>query len=209
MRVSTWIISGVSSLALLVPCFAQLTVDATGPIRQMTRKATRGQGGSVGRSVPLSVSISVVNSAPDEHGRSIVAFVLTNAGEKAITLPISPNPEELEPLDPKATFTFLTLGLSLSLSNGPGVLPGGAVLFGRPDSKGTIVNLPPGDSIRVLAKIAIPKVGRPNSGPFIASASLGTETIKTEKGETSSDFQDVGFATSREYTLDSLLGTHY
>jgi hypothetical protein len=87
-------------LLVLVSCadaLGQLTVDATGPIRNRTREATQASGSGVGRKLPLQVAIRISVSAPDASGRTLVEFTLTNSGVKALTLPISPHSADLEP----------------------------------------------------------------------------------------------------------------
>jgi hypothetical protein len=186
-----------------------LTVDATGPIRERKREATQGHGGSVGRKLPLQVAIESAVSAPDKDGKTLVEFVLTNSGKNDLTLPISPHPGDLEPSDPKTPQRLVTLGLRISLSKKPGVIfPGGADFYGSGAFPGTLVSIAPGESIRVLTRVALPEFGGPNSGTLVASASLGNESMKTMKGAILSDLQNVGFASSREFTLESLRRPH-
>jgi len=196
-----------SVVVLAVTAFGQLTVDATGPIRQRKREATRGHGGGVARKLPLKIAISTTGSPPDQNGRTPVEFVLTNSGTSDLTLPVSPHPGDLEPSNPKATYTVMSLGLRISLSEKPGTFPGGADLYGSAALAGTLVSLAPGDSIRVLTRVALPEVcgEASNTETFDASASLVNQTIKTVNGQVLSDSQEVGFARSAEYTLQSLL----
>jgi hypothetical protein len=196
-------------IVLAATAVAQLTIDATGPIRARKREATEGHGGGVGRKLPLQVNIESNASAPDANGRTLVTFVLTNSGKGEITLPVSPHPGDLEPEDPKASYTVMRLGLGISPSRKPGVIfPGGAELYGSMAGPGTLINLAPGDSIRILALVALPEVGGSVSGPeeaFDATASLVDETIRTALGRTFSDSREIGFARSHEYTIKSLL----
>lgn len=198
-----------SVMVLAVATLGQLTVDATGPIRERKREAAQGHGGSVGRKLPLRVSIQTSISALDKDGKTLVEFVLTNSGKSDLTLPISPHPGDLEPSDPKAPYTLVALGLRISLSKKPGVIfPGGAELFGSAEFPETLVSLAPGNSLRVLTRVALPEVGGRNADTFVASASLGNESMRTMNGVILSDLQNVGFATSQEYTLASLLRSH-
>jgi hypothetical protein len=195
-----------SILIFAVTVSGQLTVDATGPIRQAKRVAARGHGGGIGRKLSLKVAISTTGSPPDQNGKTLVEFVLTNSGTSDLTLPVSPHPGDLEPSDPKAAYTVMTLGLRISLSEKPGIFPGGADLCGSAAFPGTLVNLAPGDAVRVLTRVTLPEThGADPDAALVASASLNNETIKTVNGQILSDSQEVGFARSPEYTLQSLL----
>jgi hypothetical protein len=194
-------------LVTVASAAVQLTVDATGPTRQRRREAIRGSGGSVGRKLPVQVAIETNVSAPDANGRMLVEFVLTNSGGADLTLPVSPNPGDFEPADPKAAYSVIRLGLGISLSKKPGVIfPGGAELYGNKDVPGSLASLAPGDSIRILTRVALPEPGIDhNVEAFEAIASLYNETMKKVNGELVSDSQSLGFARSKEYTFDSLL----
>jgi hypothetical protein len=105
----------------------------------------------------------------------------------------------------------MRLCLGISPSKKPGVIfLGGADLYGSAALPGTLMNLAPGDSIRVLTRVALPEVGGagPRTETFDASASLVYETIRTVNGQIFSDSQEVGFAKSREYTIESLSRLH-
>jgi hypothetical protein len=193
-------------LATLVPAVSQerMAVDAAGPIRERARIASIVRGGGVGRLLSLKVAIETNVISPDTNGKTLVEFILTNSGRSNLTLPISPHPGDLEPSDPKATYTVMTLGLRIGLSRKPGaVFPGGAELFGNADHPGTIVTLAPDESIRVLARVALP--GEGSAEPFDAGASVNNEIIKDVNGELVSDSQEIGFARSKQYTVRQLL----
>jgi hypothetical protein len=212
MRILRLSLVCASLILLTLTSLGQLTVDATGPIRQRNREAASGHGGSSGRKLPLQVAIQTTGFPPDENGKTLVQFILTNSGKIDLILPISPHPGDLEPPDPKAPYTLLTLCLRISFSKKPGViLQGGADLYGSTSFPETLVSLAPGDSIRALTRIALPEAR--DAGPdaaisFIASASLNDETIRIVNGEILSDIRNLGFASSQEYTSDSLLRRH-
>jgi hypothetical protein len=192
-------------IVFAVNSLGQLTIDTTGPIRQRKREAVRGHVGSSGRKLSLQLAIQTAGSPPDEKGKTLVEFILTNSGKNELTLPVSPNAGDLEPSDPKTAYTVMRLGIGISLSKKPAViLPGGADLYGSAESPGTVIDLAPGDTIRVLARVALPEAGGPNPEGFDAIASLDNQTIRTVNGEVVSDSQDLGFARSPEYTLQSL-----
>jgi len=197
---------GTSIVFLPIAALGQLTVDATGPVRERVRVASVGRGGGVGRKIPLQVAIAVLGGW-DDNGRIEVDFTLTNTGKDAVTIPISPNPGDLEPADPKAGYKGTCLSLHVIPSKRPGgILQGGAILYGSPKLPETLATLAPGDFIRVLTRVALPQV--PSAEPdtlLVASAMLNNETISAVNGQTVSEMQEIGSASSVEYTLRSLL----
>jgi hypothetical protein len=196
-----------SVILLAIAALGQLTVDATGPIRERRREAGIGQGGGFGRKLPLQVAMKTPGTPPDENGKTVVEFILTNTGKNDLTLPISPHPGDLEPSDPKANYTVQCLGLRITSGKGSGtILPGGADLCGRNAFPGTLIALAPGESIRVLTRVALPHISIPGPGArvFVADAILNRETIKIVNGQTVSDMQEIGLASSPEYTPEDL-----
>jgi hypothetical protein len=184
----------------------QATVDASGPIREGTRIASQGRGGGVGKTLPLKVAIEINVPSPDLNGKTLLEFVLTNSGKDELTLPVSPNPGDFEPSDRKVGYTVMTLALLVGMSKRPGVLfPGGADLFGNAAHPGTLMVLAPGDSLRVLARVALPPVSELDGERFDGTASLASETIKTVEGKLIFDSREIGFARSRDYTAEELL----
>jgi hypothetical protein len=98
----------------------------------------------VGRKLPVNVIIETTGAPPDESGKTLVVFVLTNSGKTNISLPVSPNPGDLEPPDPKTSYKGLVLGLRISLAKRPAsIFAGGADLYGSDDFAGTLVNMVP------------------------------------------------------------------
>src|SRR5947209_8282607 len=82
-------------------------------------------------------------------------------------LPISPHPADFEPADANVAYTVSTLALRISLSKSPGAFfHGGADLYGNASIPATLVNLAPGESIRVLTRVAL---GRSGSEPIVAT----------------------------------------
>jgi len=171
-------------------------------------RPSSARGVALVRKLPLLVTISIASLAPDVSGKSLVEFVLTNSGSSDIVLPTSPHPGDFEPSDPKLPYTVMRLGLGISLVKKPGVIfPGGAELFGNRAVLGSLTTLAAGASIRVLARVELPGA-RNSAESFDAIASLDNETMKTTDGKLVSDSQNVGFATSRPYTLDALFRVH-
>jgi len=189
-----------------IAALGQLTVDATGPVRHRVREATMGRGGGVGRKSPLHVAISLVGDG-HENGKVEVEFTLTNTGKDGLTIPISPNPGDLEPADPKATYTVKRLGLYVtSDKRREEILPGRVHLYGSSAFPGTLVTLSPNESVHVLVLVGLPRpLGTESStATLVAHAALYDETIETVGGQTLSDMHEIGSASSQEYTLQSL-----
>lgn len=200
---------------------AQLTVDATAPIRKL-RWDTQGfsRGGIFAR-IPLSVMLERTGDTEAGSGPIKVAFIVTNTGKDDFQVPISPQPAELEPDNPNAEYTVITLHLYVSEVNphaalrngaivyeGPPVLSGGAILYGKPDAPGTMLNLHPGQSIRVLAVVSFP-VANTGEPPvkFEASVAKGQDTYSKRGGRRVSDSQDLGSGLSYDFTLSALPST--
>jgi hypothetical protein len=199
----------LSMLAVLSSTLAlsQMTVDATGPVRERQRNAMAGHGGSIGRNLPLRVTIEIQGPSPNSAGKSVVEFTITNLGKTDLTIPISPNPGDLEPSDPKASYTGMFLGLRVTSGRAPGtILSGGADLYGSHSFPGTLITLTPSESIQVLALVTFPPVSPPesNADVFVADATLNSETIKMVNGQPLLDMQNIGSARSQKYTSQSL-----
>ena len=186
---------------------AQLTVDATGPVRQRQKEPTGGSGGGVGRSLTLRVAIEARGS-PDENGRTLVNFVLTNSGKIDLTLPISPHPADFEPADTERRNTVKVLSLCVTSDKQQAhILVGQPNLYGSNSVPGTLVTLAPGESMQVLSKVAFPPTdAQHGSLVFVGHATLGNETVKEVNGQILSETQEIGSASSSEYSAPTLLG---
>jgi hypothetical protein len=192
----------------LLPALGQLTVDATGPIREMRRTASIGGGGSVGRKVPLQVAMKTTGAPPDEDGKTVVEFNLTNSGKTDLIIPISPHPGDLEPANPNASYSLRVLGLFVTSDKKQAkVLQGGANLYGSDILTGTQISVAPGESIRVIGRVALPRTpATEKEGPvFVGHASLNNLTFKVMNGKTVFDMQQIGSSSSPEYTAQTLL----
>src|SRR6266446_3707349 len=89
-----------TSLVLFsVGASCQMTVDAIHPTHERTRQPTMGGGGGSGRKLPLRVSVEFRGPSHDGNGKAIMEFILTNSGKTEFTIPVSPNPGDLEPPD--------------------------------------------------------------------------------------------------------------
>jgi hypothetical protein len=190
---------------------AQLTIDASTPIRERHRQPSSGSGGSIGYKLPIQVTVKATGAAPDENGRTLVEFTLTNTGKKELSIPISPHPADLEPEESKASYSVKMLNVYLTLDTAGRAdrqqvtLPGGAYLHGSSDFPGTVVSLAIGGSISVLARVALPRTEDENGKVIVARVSLNDETIKTVRGQTSSDVKEIGSGESRDYPIRTLL----
>lgn len=200
------------AVAVLFPTIAlgQLTVDATGPIRGRKVEATMASGGGIGRALPLKITIEIQNVPPDKTGKAIVAFTLTNFSKDELILPISAHPGDFYPADGKTSYSGKCLGLRITFGVAPGIiLPGGADLYGSVAFPKTLTTLGPGDSLRVLCSVTLPRVSaRESTEAFVANVVLNNETIKTVSGQTVAEMQNIGSASSSEYAPESLLKSH-
>ena len=192
----------------VLPALGQLTVDATGPIREMRRTASVGSGGGFGRKVPLQLTMKTTGAPPDEDGKTTVEFSLTNSGKTDLIIPISPHPGDLESADPNASNSLRVVGLSVTADKKQAkVLPGQAYLYGSDTVPGSLVSVGPGESIRVLARVALPRApATETEGPvFVGHASLNNLTFKIMNGKSVFDMQQIGSSSSTEYTAQTLL----
>jgi hypothetical protein len=156
------------------------------------------------RSEPLD---EVHAASQDAQVRTYVDFTLTNNGQTNLALPVSPHPGDLEPKDPKATYTVQHLALYLTSETGPKaekrstVLPGGANLYGQSAFPETPTILKPGESVKFLTRVAVPHdFGTPSPGSItlVANAWLYQETIRSTGDQLKSEEEEIGSATSAE-----------
>src|SRR4029077_14912425 len=172
---------------------SQLTIDATGPIPENQRVVRSGRFG-LGRKVPLRIAIRLQAGPARADDSGIVEFTLVNSGKNNLSIPVSVNPTELAPSDPKADYSVNHLGLYLtSDKRQETVLRGGAQLYGNRSSTGTMVQLAPGDSIRVLAKVTLKSepASQNSRVVFVAHVVLNEERIKQVNAEAIMDSQEI------------------
>jgi hypothetical protein len=184
----------------------QLTVDATGPIRDRQRNPDSSGGGGVGKKLPLVVTVEAGGGgSTDANGRRRIDFILTNAGKTGLILPISPHPGDLEPPDPNADYAVECLSLYMVSSKGPNLLTGGANLYGSSKVPGTLTTLAPGDSVHILARVALPSQspGQPTAVLLHAGANLSDETFNVVNGKKVFESHVIGSAYSNEFALGS------
>lgn len=185
----------------------QITIDAT-TVSTKIRKITSGHGGggSFVKALPLQITLRLRGPSQTKVGYTEVEFTLTNSGSTELTVPASPNSKATEALN--GDYTDEICGLQVKAKNDKEVqiLAGGADLYGTPRVPDTLIRLSPGESIRVLANVKLPLSSTANktTPTFSASIILQTETIKTEGNSVSSDMQEIGFATSKEYRLEEM-----
>lgn len=197
---------------------AQITIDATGPYKE-PRESSGGQHGSMGRRLALQVAVEVHGGPSGDDGKTVVEFVLTNSGKEGLSIPVSPDPGEVEPAEGNYRLKVLVLYMRscsspsewpCAIARQRELLPGGAWLYGNEESA-TLVTLAPGDSIRVRTKVKLPPVlgtGHKKTEVFVAHARLVGQTVTTVDGKTLRDTtEDLGSANSPEYTLEALLNS--
>jgi hypothetical protein len=183
----------------------QTVVDATVPIRARVRPPTGGRSGSLGRKLPLQVTVEA-NSADSRMNE--IDFILTNTGNAALILPASPHPGDLEPSDPNVTYTVEVLSMYMTSGNDEATaLPGGVELYGDRKLPETMTKLAPGESIRVLTRMTVPSGWHPGTAHkmLVGHVVLEAQTVKTSDGQTVEDTKELGSARSNPRTFDSLV----
>jgi hypothetical protein len=98
-------------------------------------------------------------------------FKIRNTGGTPVEIPVSPQLSDLQPTDESVDFTYLTLSLVVivELDRGASVSGSGfGQLYGAADKPGSIVQLKPGEWIRVKAKV----------GPFMQSSKSGPAQVR-------------------------------
>ncbi len=177
-------------------------MDATGVPRARLRNPTVGHAGSIGRHLPLRVAAEFVRFLPAGNGVAEVAFTLTNSGENPLVIPVSPNPRDLEPSDPKASYRLKNINLYITSDRRQeSVLAGGARLYGSEAFPSTLVMLASQKSLRILARVTLPPVLADHSSEavFVAHAVLNDQTMGMVGGQISEDTKEIGSAVSPEY----------
>lgn len=99
----------------------------------------------------LTVSIeSVIVRDNDPRRPFEVEFNVLNTGAVPLPLPIGPHLSDLQPEDASATFTYVSLALSVSPIEDRSSIRY-VELYGKPDAPGTMITLNPGEWLRVKA----------------------------------------------------------
>jgi hypothetical protein len=195
---------GSASLAIT----SQTVIDATAPIRDRMRNPTAGHTGSIGRKMPIQVAVNFPQPQADAEGRMEIAFTLTNNGEKAFTIPASPHPGDLEPMDKSIPYALQHLHLYLTSNRyNEATLGGGANLYGNAEHPETLLTLSPGASVRVLARVKVPPSLASNGKEpvlLIGHAVLNDEKISTVNDKTFTEIEEIGAAKSTAYKAEWL-----
>jgi hypothetical protein len=193
--------------SLTAGMWAQLTVDATVPIRARHRLSSGTRGGGVGLKVPLRVAIETNGSPPHDNGKMLVTFILTNTGTTSLEIPISPHPGDFEPSNAAEGYTVRTLYMAITTGKVPGTIIAATVLYGSRKFPNTLVVLAPGRLIRVLTRIPIlPPATDPKDSIVTASVILGTDVVEVTDGRSFVEMEEIGSANSPEYTRQAFLG---
>jgi len=140
-------------------------LDATQvQIRQRQREPTTGNSGGVvtgysdGKSPaqPLALSLKISANTGLIQGQAFDYEVqIRNASDRPVELPCDLSPADVEPADPRKTYQYRSAGVHLSakLANGRAVsMQGPILLFGAPAIGSTLVELQPGEWVRIKAK---------------------------------------------------------
>lgn len=182
------------------PSISQVVVDATAPHPTLRKPPSSGTAGSIGRSLPLELRVEIRPNAQNEAGKVEADFLLTNTRKTPILLPISTNPRDVEPPDPRGFYTMQVLTLRLSSSKGLGTkVRGGATLFGNEKSPKTMLALKPNQSLRIRSLVAASGLTEDSTAVLSGSADLEQVTIRITNGKALSESQDLGHAESSPF----------
>lgn len=205
------------SSVLLIPlsASAQLSIDATGEHKETKRTATASCG-SIGRKLSVQVAVRFPAGLASAKGKTIAEFTLTNSGREHLSIPISPDPDQVEPDSDAYSLRWLSVHITSCSSKQE--LPcanrieqfrikGGAQLYGSEDSS-TLLLLAPGESVLIQAEVSLtPNADRNGTAIYVAHAMLSDEQVTTIAGKKVRKCVGVGVmsATSGEYTLEAML----
>lgn len=81
-----------------------------------------------------------------------IEFKVLNTGKAPLRLPVLPHLSDLQPRDSSATFTYMSLALSVSPVEDRSAI-GYVELYGREDAPDTLITLNPGEWLRVKARV--------------------------------------------------------
>lgn len=195
--------------SVAMPAACQISIDATGPVRDRKWPVESSSGGGTIAGAPLLVAVRAESALTDSKEKVAIMFILTNAGKTTITVPTSPNPADLEPADPSIDYIVETLAVCISIQMRPSAESVGTVLFGSAEMSGTTADLAPGETMEIRTRVSLPPTPSSQWGSelYRASALLGHETIKTVNGRRISESEVTGSAWSKPFTLKSLFGT--
>ncbi len=196
------LILGVAPISLS----GQLVVDASHAMRDRLRSPAAGTVGSVGRRLPVDVTIGA-----ESLKKGVVEIEITNTGRTELVLPVSPDAGELEPADPHEPYTLQVLNISLTSSEGARqVAVGEASLYSSAAAPSTYVRLAPEESVRVLIASRLSKSeaastdASPNArvlGVVVAHATLSRQAITVRDGKLYENTEELGYADSAPVSL--------
>jgi hypothetical protein len=187
------------TLMVSITAAAQTVIDATVRTGEQQRSIKSGRAGSIGRKLPIQVTLEFPDTNSSAQGLITVAFVLTNTGGDDLLIPISLHEHDFESKSKDVPYTVQHL--HLLVTGQEGVLAGGANLYGNDAHPETILKLAPGKWLRVFARVRVldEPVTQKKGTTLIAHVILDIETLKTVHGETTLDSQEIGSARSAEY----------
>lgn len=196
---SVWIAIGHASAQ------SQVVVDATPPPRERLRPPTEGSFGSNNNVLPIKIAVGLSSASADRNGNPILEFTLTNTGKTDISLPLSPNPRDFEPVDPQTSYSVTVLSIYMTSRNNPRrMMPGKVDLYGSPTLSDSMAVLHPGEFLRVrsLGKFAtIPEPSQSGEERFVCHVALKNESVSVNNGHTTERTDELGTADSGEITL--------
>lgn len=105
---------------------------------------------------PLTLSLKILGRAEFVRGEVFEYQVqIQNVSDRPIELPWDLSPADIEPADPGSSYQFETASISLAAKLGDNravTLEDPILLFGTPSTASTMVNLQPGEWVRIKAK---------------------------------------------------------
>ena len=177
------------------------------PCTSVSRRSTSGSGGSIGRKLPVRITLENQEVTKSKEGVLFVDFILTNVGSSTLSLPISPNARKLEPPDSIKSYTWNCLRLYVTTDAAQdSVLVPETSLYGDQAYPETVAAIAPGEFLKVHSKIKLPSTLTAASvgSVLVAHASLITETTVTINGQTVSNAEELGSAASAQYALKGM-----
>jgi|GEM_PF-3269806 len=133
-------------------------------IRQRLREPSSGtSGGGIGWTEghaparqPMTLSLEILGPSEFARGESFDYEVrIQNVSAEPLALPWDPNPADVEPSDPHASYQYQTAAVVLQgklRESGPVTLNGSVLLSGSPSIAYTTIKLDPGQWVRIKGR---------------------------------------------------------
>jgi hypothetical protein len=148
---------------------------------------------------PRALGVHLVRVVPTDINPSEpleAEFQVLNTGLTPIEIPVWPHLSDLQPRDDSMTFSYLSLGLVIRVSDeplGPDESSFGVVeLYGAPDDARTVLPLRPGEWIRVRANVKLSSpLQEPHNVHLRGSFWLRSNTFHPSQGGTFTEIRNL------------------